>query len=141
VIQNEYLSSFFTIKVRQLLGISVYLKLWRSFAPTRFFPITLAKTGGPQKELATMARAKKTDDNGTPKKASSRAKSGNGTGAATAEARTPQPETVGNLTTMTMSDEQVRARAYELYLQRQGDGGTPEEDWYRAEAELRGKSA
>jgi hypothetical protein len=42
---------------------------------------------------------------------------------------------------MTMTDEQVRARAYELYLQRRGDDGTAEEDWYRAEAELRGKSA
>jgi len=42
---------------------------------------------------------------------------------------------------MTMTDEQVRARAYELYLQRRGNGGTAEEDWYRAEAELRGKSA
>lgn len=88
-----------------------------------------------------MARAKKTDENGTPKKAASRAKSGNGSAAATAEARTPQSEPASNVTTMTMSEEQVRARAYELYLQREGNGGTAEEDWYRAEAELRGKSA
>ena len=88
-----------------------------------------------------MARAKKTEENGTPKKAATRAKSSNGSAAATAEARTPQTVTASNLTTMTMSEEQVRARAYELYLQREGNGGTAEEDWYRAEAELRGKSA
>lgn len=87
-----------------------------------------------------MARAKKTEENGTPKK-TSRAKSSNGSAAATAEARTPQAEPASNVTVMTMSEEQVRARAYELYLQREGNGGTPEEDWYRAEAELRGKSA
>jgi hypothetical protein len=88
-----------------------------------------------------MARAKKTDDNGTPKKAASRAKSGNGSAAATAEARTERTDAPSNVTTMKMSEEQVRARAYELYLEREGNGGTAEEDWYRAEAELRGKSA
>jgi hypothetical protein len=48
---------------------------------------------------------------------------------------------MATITTMTMSEEQVRVRAYELYLERRGNGGTPEEDWFRAEAELRGKSA
>ena len=88
-----------------------------------------------------MARAKKTEENGTPKKASSRAKSSNGSAAATAEARTPQSEPASKVTPITTSEETVRVRAYELYLEREGNGGTPEEDWYRAEAELRGKSA
>lgn len=91
-----------------------------------------------------MARAKKTDEAGAPKKATSRAKSNGGAATGTAEARNPETlitETKTNLTTMTMSEEQVRARAYELYLERHGDSGTAEEDWYRAEAELRGKSA
>ena len=80
-----------------------------------------------------MARPKKTEETLSPKKTTtSRAKTG-GAAAAPAEARTP--------VAVMMSEEQVRARAYELYLQRNGDTGTPEEDWFRAEAELRGKSA
>ena len=86
-----------------------------------------------------MAKAKKTDETATPKKTLNRAKTNGGTATAPGEARSSQ--TMGTLTTMSMSEEQVRARAYELYLQRNGDGGTPEEDWYRAEAELRGKIA
>lgn len=38
-----------------------------------------------------------------------------------------------------ISEEQVRRRAYELYLQRGGSHGKHAEDWYRAEAELRGR--
>lgn len=36
-----------------------------------------------------------------------------------------------------ISDEEIRRRAYELYEQRGGNGGSAEEDWYRAEQELR----
>lgn len=101
-----------------------------------------------------MARAKKTDDAGSPKKPSTRAKSNGGAAVGTAEARIPESSTatLTNATPTTnqeartpqpirMTEEEVRARAYELYLQRHGLSGTPEEDWYRAEAELRGKSA
>ena len=35
-------------------------------------------------------------------------------------------------------DERIRARAYELYEQRQGEPGDPDDDWYRAEAEITG---
>jgi hypothetical protein len=34
-------------------------------------------------------------------------------------------------------EEEIRQRAYELYLERGGQGGTADEDWYRAEAEVR----
>lgn len=101
-----------------------------------------------------MARAKKTDENGSPKKPSARSKSNGSAAVGTAEARTPEsntsPLTTAPSTTshetrtpqpIRMTEEEVRARAYELYLQRHGLSGTPEEDWYRAEAELRGKSA
>jgi len=37
-------------------------------------------------------------------------------------------------------DEQIRARAYELYLQRGGQGGSPEQDWFRAAEEIYGQS-
>ena len=39
------------------------------------------------------------------------------------------------------SDEQVRRRAYELWEQRGRQHGKDADDWYRAESELRGKSA
>lgn len=37
--------------------------------------------------------------------------------------------------------EQIRRRAFEIYLQRNGTPGTPESDWRQAEIELRGQSA
>jgi hypothetical protein len=33
-------------------------------------------------------------------------------------------------------EEQVRLRAYELFLQRGGFWGNPEQDWFQAEAEV-----
>jgi hypothetical protein len=39
-----------------------------------------------------------------------------------------------------VSEEQIRHRAYELYVQRGGGHGRHVEDWFRAEAELRGRS-
>ena len=35
------------------------------------------------------------------------------------------------------SDEEIRARAYEMYLERGGDHGRDFDDWVRAERELR----
>lgn len=39
------------------------------------------------------------------------------------------------------ADEQVRRRAYELWEQRGRQHGRDADDWYRAESEVRGKSA
>lgn len=36
-------------------------------------------------------------------------------------------------------EEQVRRRAYELYLQRNGQGGSPEQDWFQALQEIAGQ--
>jgi hypothetical protein len=33
-------------------------------------------------------------------------------------------------------EEKIRVRAYELYLQRRGQGGSPEQDWLQAAAEV-----
>lgn len=41
----------------------------------------------------------------------------------------------------TNPDELIRRRAYELFKQRNGNNGSPEEDWFRAEAEILGRSA
>jgi len=37
-------------------------------------------------------------------------------------------------------EERVRVRAYELYVQRGGTSGSPEQDWFQAVAEIRGRS-
>jgi len=36
-------------------------------------------------------------------------------------------------------EEQIRARAYELYLQREGTEGDEVDDWLRAESEVRSR--
>jgi len=36
-------------------------------------------------------------------------------------------------------EEQIRLRAYHLYLQRGGRGGSPEQDWLRAKEEICGR--
>ena len=38
-----------------------------------------------------------------------------------------------------VSEEKIRQRAYELYMQRGGQHGKHADDWFRAEAELRGR--
>ncbi len=38
-------------------------------------------------------------------------------------------------------DEEIRRRAYELYLQREGAGGDPVGDWFVAEREVRARRA
>jgi hypothetical protein len=37
-----------------------------------------------------------------------------------------------------ITEEQIRERAYQLYLERGRQHGSHEDDWYRAESELRG---
>ena len=37
-------------------------------------------------------------------------------------------------------EEQIRTRAYELYEERGREDGHDEEDWFRAEAEITGKT-
>ncbi len=38
-----------------------------------------------------------------------------------------------------VSEELVRRRAYELYLQRRGQNGSPEQDWFQALQEISGQ--
>jgi hypothetical protein len=51
----------------------------------------------------------------------------------------PAPS-VKEVLTMVSLEERIRIRAYELYLRRGGRGGTPEQDWFEAAAELYGES-
>lgn len=54
-------------------------------------------------------------------------------------ASSPRPPATNTSSYPSVSEEQVRRRAYELYMQRGGQGGSHVDDWYRAEAELRGR--
>lgn len=56
-------------------------------------------------------------------------------------AETPRPSPATAIeTNPSVSEEQVRRRAYELYVQRGGSDGGHDADWFRAEAELRSRS-
>jgi len=52
---------------------------------------------------------------------------------------TTSPEVGNGTQPETVVEEKVRARAYELYLQRGGKGGSPEQDWLRAKEEICGQ--
>lgn len=88
-----------------------------------------------------MAKEKKATD-AAPKKRATR-----NTVAAPAETMGEQPvKAIGNGNQQkdnshTMSPDEVRRRAYELWEQRGREDGKHEDDWYRAEKEVRGKSA
>ena len=86
----------------------------------------------------------------TPKKRTRKAKPAEGTGTDAAEpvttapaiaemtseavateiAASPAPRSVG------VPEELVRRRAYEIYLRRRGQGGSPEQDWFQALQEI-----
>lgn len=36
-----------------------------------------------------------------------------------------------------LDPDEIRERAYQLYLRRGGDGGNPEDDWFEAERQLK----
>ena len=75
-----------------------------------------------------MPRAKKTSDSSAVKK-NSRAKK-----APVAQSPDVRQE---ETSFAPVTEEQVRLRAYELFLQRGGFWGNPEQDWFQAEAEVR----
>ena len=50
----------------------------------------------------------------------------------------PQARSTETTVYPSVSEEQIRRRAYELYTQRGGGHGRHVEDWFRAEAELLG---
>ena len=58
--------------------------------------------------------------------------------ASQAKAQHPSPVTETNMYP-SVSEDTIRRRAYELYTQRGGQHGRHVDDWYRAEAELRGQ--
>ena len=95
-----------------------------------------------------MPKAPRDKENVTPKKRTTRkaapvngngvhAESGNGVAvvpvAVSTEISAPSQLQPTNV------EEQIRARAYEIYLERGGNGGSPEQDWLRALEEISGR--
>ena len=52
----------------------------------------------------------------------------------------PKQEVDTQVVTSPSLEEKVRIRAYELYLMRDGNGGSPEQDWFQAVREVYGQS-
>jgi hypothetical protein len=94
-----------------------------------------------------MPKATRANNGTTPKKRSRKTtpEVGNGTqpenGNATQAAQpvTTTPQFAHASQASPVVEEKVRARAYELYLQREGKGGSPEQDWLRAKEEVGGQ--
>ena len=64
----------------------------------------------------------------------------NGNGAAT-QSVTASARVSSQTPAASSVEEQIRNRAYELYLERGGIGGSPEQDWLRAKEEILGRTA
>ena len=63
-------------------------------------------------------------------------KKADGTATATAPKKTTARRTIKKAATTEITNEMIAERAYHISIS--GEGGTDEENWHRAEAELRG---
>ena len=94
-----------------------------------------------------MPKATRANDGTTPKKRSRKGtpengnstQPENGNGTQVAQPVTTSPEFAQGSATSLGVEEKIRARAYELYLQRRGKGGSPEQDWLQAKEEICGR--
>ncbi|MGA3318987.1 MAG: DUF2934 domain-containing protein [Candidatus Korobacteraceae bacterium] len=93
-----------------------------------------------------MPKATRANDGTTPKKRSRKTTPvvGNGTQPENgSDAQAAQPVTTPQFAHASQAspvvEEKIRTRAYELYLQRGGVGGSPEQDWLRAKEEVCGQ--
>jgi hypothetical protein len=94
-----------------------------------------------------MPRAPRDKDSAAPKKPArkTKAKSENGVHAengngAVTQSAVEVSEVAAEVQVPHNMEERIRERAYELYLQRGGHGGSPEQDWLRAKQEICGNS-
>jgi len=86
-----------------------------------------------------MAKATPGTEAKTPKKRTVKAKPApeNGTEVVEAVATSAVTKETRSLISL---EEKVRARAYELFLQRGGRGGSPEQDWLQAVSEIQNQT-
>ena len=101
--------------------------------------------------MAKATRAKENQE--TPKKRSRKTTPANGNGTepaqpvttapaiadTTSEMKAPEVAAMSSRGANSVPEELVRRRAYELYLQRRGQGGSPEQDWFQALQDIRGQ--
>jgi hypothetical protein len=89
-----------------------------------------------------MAKEPKATDSITPKKRTRKptTKIENSTKVVTAAKVVAKPKKSKEVAPASELEEQIRVRAYELYLKRGGQGGSPEQDWFRAAEEIYGQS-
>jgi hypothetical protein len=97
-----------------------------------------------------MAKATRAKESTTPKRRSSKTTPEAGNGTPLAEPITTAPAQNVEVSAKTLAahpvtaeqlplEERIRRRAYEIYLQRTGKGGSPEQDWLQAVQEIRGE--
>jgi len=86
-----------------------------------------------------MPKATRANDSATPKKRTRKAKTEAGNGSAVAAPVTTSPEFAQGPLSSPGLEEKIRTRAYEIYLQRGGTGGSPEQDWFQAQNEVCGE--
>jgi len=85
-----------------------------------------------------MPKATRANDSATPKKRVRKAKTEDGNGTQVAQPVTTSPEFAQQSQGSPVLEERIRVRAYQLYLQRGGIGGSPEQDWLQAQKEVCG---
>ena len=86
-----------------------------------------------------MPKATRANDSATPKKRSRKAKPESGNGTQVLDPVTTSPELAQGSQASPVIEEKIRVRAYELYLQRGGRGGSPEQDWLQAISDICGE--
>ncbi len=93
-----------------------------------------------------MPKAPRDKDSATPKKRTSKVAPATGNGVhgangngANASVTAPAQVSSGTAVVPTI-EERIRARAYEIYLERGDNGGSPEQDWLRAKEEICGRA-
>ena len=86
-----------------------------------------------------MPKATRANEGVTPKKRTRKTNPENGNVVHAEQPVTTSAESVHELQASPELQERIRVRAYELYLQRGGKGGSPDQDWLRAKEEICGK--
>jgi hypothetical protein len=98
--------------------------------------IIMPRTKAPSKK-ATNGDARSHGSAAASKKVASALQTSSAKDSNAANANVPLPSQATDTSVYpSISEEQIRRRAYELYTQRGGNHGLHVEDWFRAEAEL-----
>ncbi len=87
-----------------------------------------------------MPKAPSDKGSATPKKRTRKAAPGAGNGVHAANGNGASAQSVAATSVSPSLEERIRARAYEIYLERGDNGGSPEQDWLRAKEEICGRA-